>query len=251
MAADGLRLWPLPGIPELTAGADLAALVLTAEPNLRNGDVLVVAHKAVSKAEGRTVDLEGVTPSPQARALGRQLGKDPRLVEVILGESSAVVRAQRGVLVCRTHHGFVCANAGVDASNAPGPQTVVLLPADPDRSARELRDRIERLAGVKVGVVITDSFGRPWRNGQQEVAIGCAGLLPLVDLRGQRDGSGRRLAATWIAVADQLAGAADLVRGKSSGQPVVVARGGRLPLLSEHGPGAAVLLRPRSEDLFS
>jgi len=246
-----LQLWPVAGLPEIGPGADLPGLILEREPALADGDVVVISHKVVSKMEGRVVPLAAVTPSPRARDLAASLGKDPRLVEVILQESAAVLRASRGVLICRTHHGFVCANAGVDSSNAPGPEQVVLLPRDPDASARRLRAGFAAKGGVKVGVVITDSFGRPWRNGQQEVAIGVAGIAPLHDLRGQRDRRGALLQATWIAVADQLAAAADLVREKRSGQPVVIARGGRIGVLAGDGPGAAALLRDPSDDLFS
>lgn len=231
-------------------GADLAALIAAREPSLANGDIVVVSHKVVSKAEGRTVSLATVTPSPQARALGRMVGKDPRIVEVVLRESAALLRAERGVLICRTHHGFVCANAGVDTSNAPSPETVVLLPKNPDASARRLRGALQRLTGRQLAVVITDSFGRPWRHGQQEVALGCAGLEPLLDLRGELDSQGVVLRATLIAIADELAGAADLVREKRSRQPVVIARGGLLRIAAQDGAGAAALVRRPEEDLF-
>jgi coenzyme F420-0:L-glutamate ligase/coenzyme F420-1:gamma-L-glutamate ligase len=242
-----LEAWPLPGVPEVRPGDDLAALLATAAGGaLRRGDVLVVAHKVVSKAEGALVALPDVRPSQRALDLAAALGKEPRHVQVVLDESAGVVRAERGVLVTRTHHGFVCANAGVDASNAGAPDTLVCLPRDPDASARALR---ARLPG-RPAVVIGDSFGRAWRHGQAEVAIGVAGLAPLEDWRGRTDSAGRELRATWIAVADQAAGAADLVRGKDSREPAVVVRGLERHVTEEDGPGAAALVRPVDEDLF-
>lgn len=212
--------------------------------------MLAVAHKVVSKAEGRIRALGEIEPGERARALATQLGKDPRHVQAVLDESREVLRAARGVLVCVTHHGFVCANAGVDASNVGAPDALVLLPRDPDGSARALRRRLRELTGVAPAVVITDTFGRAWRNGQTEVAIGCAGLSPLDDWRGRRDGSGRELRATLIAVADQAAAAADLARRKDSRQPVVVIRGLERYVIDDDGPGAAALVRPEEEDLF-
>jgi coenzyme F420-0:L-glutamate ligase / coenzyme F420-1:gamma-L-glutamate ligase len=209
--------------------------------------VLVVTSKAVSKVEGRQVRLADVTPGERARQLASEQRKDPRLVQVILDESAELVRAHNGVLICETRHGFVCANAGVDASNAPAPDTLVLLPRDPDASARALRAALP----ARPAVVIADSFGRPWRNGQAEVAIGVAGLRPLEDWRGRRDGAGRELRATWIAVADQAAAAADLVRHKDSREPAVVVRGLERHVTDDDGPGAQALLRPRDEDLFA
>jgi coenzyme F420-0:L-glutamate ligase / coenzyme F420-1:gamma-L-glutamate ligase len=242
-----LEAWPLPALPEVRPGDDLAALLAAAAGDaLRAGDVLVVAHKVVSKAEGAIVDLAGVEPTDRARQLAAEGGKDARQVQVVLDESAELVRAERGVLIARTHHGFVCANAGVDASNAPAPETLVCLPRDPDASARALR---AALPG-RPAVVIADSFGRAWRNGQVEVAIGVAGLRPLEDWRGRRDSAGRELRATWIAVADQAAAAADLVRDKDSREPAVVVRGLARQVTDDDGPGAAALLRPRAEDLF-
>jgi coenzyme F420-0:L-glutamate ligase / coenzyme F420-1:gamma-L-glutamate ligase len=168
----------------------------------------------------------------------------------VLDETAELVRAEHGVLICRTRHGFVCANAGVDASNAPDEETVVLLPEDPDTSARALRARLRELTGVAPGVLVTDSFGRAWRHGQCEVAIGAAGIEPLADWRGQADRGGRRLAATWIALADQIAGAADLTRTKDSGQPVVIVSGLGRHVTDEDGPGAVALIRPLAEDMF-
>jgi coenzyme F420-0:L-glutamate ligase / coenzyme F420-1:gamma-L-glutamate ligase len=233
------------GLPEIRAGDDLAALV-AARADLRGGDVVVVAHKVISKAEGRVVRLADVAPGDRARRLAAELGKDPAQVEVVLRESEAVVRAERGVIISRTRHGFVCANAGVDASNAAAEGELVLLPEDPDASARALR---AALPG-RPAVVITDSFGRAWRHGQVDVAIGIAGLAPLEDWRGRDDARGRTMRATWIAVADEAAAAADLVRAKDGGQPVVVLRGLERHVTAADGPGARQLVRGRAEDLF-
>jgi coenzyme F420-0:L-glutamate ligase / coenzyme F420-1:gamma-L-glutamate ligase len=241
---------PLPGIPEIRAGDDLAGLLARAaarlpDPGLLASDVLAVAHKAVAKAEGRVVRLADVEPGPRAQALAAQHGKDPRLVELILAESAELVRVDAGRFISRTHHGFVCANAGVDQSNAGGEAHAVLLPVDPDASARALRARLG------CAVVVSDSFGRAWRIGQAEVAIGCAGLAPVDDWRGRPDSAGRLLHATVIAVADEAAAAADLVRGKDTGQPAVRLRGLERHVLREDGPGAAALLRPPEHDLFA
>jgi coenzyme F420-0:L-glutamate ligase / coenzyme F420-1:gamma-L-glutamate ligase len=240
----------LEGLPEVIPGDDLAALIADAlarhnEP-LRQGDVLVVAHKVISKAEGRIRNLADVRPRQRATTLAHDLGKDARHVQVILDESREILRAERGVLICVTHHGFVCANAGVDASNVPGDDTVVLLPGDPDRSARNLRSRLQ--AGP--AVIITDSFGRAWRHGQVDIAIGCAGIRPLDDWRGRIDATGRELKATAIAAADELAGAADLARTKDGSLPLVLIRGADRHVTADDGPGAAALIRPEAEDLF-
>ena len=243
----GLTVRPLAGLPEVEPGDDLAALLAAAAGDLGPADVLVVAHKVVSKAEGAIADLAGVEPGERALALAAQLGRDdPRVVQVVLDQSAAVVRAERGVLVCRTHHGFVCAHAGVDASNAGADGRVILLPRDPDASARALR---AALPG-RPAVVITDSFGRAWRHGQCDVAIGIAGLAPLEDWRGREDADGRELRATWIAVADQAAAAADLVRGKDARTPAAVVSGLGRHVTDADGPGAAALVRPPAEDLF-
>jgi coenzyme F420-0:L-glutamate ligase/coenzyme F420-1:gamma-L-glutamate ligase len=240
----GLRAWALPGLPEVRPGDDLAALL--AAEGYEPGDVLVVAHKVVSKAEGAVRRLADVTPGDRALKLARDHGKDPRHVQVVLDESTEVLRAERGVLICRTHHGFVCANAGVDTSNAPDDGTVVTLPRDPDASARALR------AGLRgrPAVVIADSFGRAWRHGQCDVAVGVAGLAALDDWRGRTDTAGLELRATLIAVADQAAAAADLVRDKTSREPAVVVRGLQRYVSDDDGPGAAALIRPVAEDLF-
>ena len=241
-----LEAFALADLPEIHPGDDLAALL--AAHDYEPGDVLVIAHKVVSKAEGALRRLDEVTPTPRARELAAQAyGKDPRQVQVVLDESQTVVRAERGVLICRTHHGFVCANAGVDASNAPAAGVVVTLPRDPDASARALRAAI----GTRPAVVIADSFGRTWRHGQCDVAIGIAGLQPVDDWRGRRDPAGLELRATAIAIADEAAAAADLTRDKASREPAVVVRGLQRFVTQEDGPGAAALVRPLDEDLFS
>jgi coenzyme F420-0:L-glutamate ligase / coenzyme F420-1:gamma-L-glutamate ligase len=242
----------LEGLPEVTAGDDLAAVLASAMPSGRpaGDDVLVIAHKVVSKAEGRTRQLSSVRPSPRAQSLAAELGKDPRHVQVVLDETREVRRAEHGVLIAVTHQGFVCANAGVDASNAPDDDTVILLPADPDHSARELRTQLRDATGVAPAVLITDSFGRAWRHGQCDVAIGCAGLMALADWRGLTDARGRELKATWIAVADELAAAADLARAKDSRQPAVLVAGAGRYVTAADGPGAAALLRRAEDDLF-
>ena len=234
----------LDGLPEIAAGDDLAALIA---PHVRDGDVVVLAHKVVSKAEARVVELDKVEISGRALALANEHGKDPRHIQVILDETAEIVRSRPGVLICRTHHGFVCANAGVDTSNAPDGH-LVLLPRDPDASARALRRRLP----ARCAVVIADSFGRAWRVGQADVAIGAAGLAPLDDWRGRPDREGREMAATIIAVADQAASAADLARrGKDAGEPVVIVRGLDRHVTDDDGPGAVALLRARDEDLFA
>jgi coenzyme F420-0:L-glutamate ligase/coenzyme F420-1:gamma-L-glutamate ligase len=248
-----IELTALPGLPEVRPGDDLAALLTAAAAPLggfQATDVLAVAHKVVSKAEGRLRHLADVTPGERAHALAAEHDKDARVVQVVLDESAELVRAERGVLICRTHHGFVCANAGVDGSNAPDDDTVVLLPRHPDASARALRAALRARAGATIAVVITDSFGRAWRHGQSDVAIGCAGLRALEDWRGRTDARGHALKATWIAIADEAAAAADLVRDKASGVPVAVVRGLARYVIDGDGPGAAALRRPPGEDLF-
>ena len=244
----------LEGIPEVRPGDDIAALIAAAPPppggGIGPGDVVVIAHKIVSKAEGRVRALADVTPGARALSLAREHGKDPRHVQVVLDESQQLLRAARGVLICVTRHGFVCANAGVDASNAPDPDTLVLLPLDPDASARRIRAGLASRLAVRPAVVITDSFGRAWRHAQCDVAIGCAGIDPVQDWRGRPDGAGRELHATAIAVADELAAAADLARAKDGSHPVVVVRGAGGHVTGADGPGAAAVVRPEAEDLF-
>jgi coenzyme F420-0:L-glutamate ligase / coenzyme F420-1:gamma-L-glutamate ligase len=243
----------LKGLPDVRPGDDLGALILTATGAgaLRDGSVLAIAHKVVSKSEGALVALADVSATPRALELATESGKDPRHVQVILDESAELLRAERGVLISRTRHGFVCANAGVDTSNVSDRDTLVVLPRDPDASARWLRARLHELTGVQLGVVITDSFGRSWRHGQLDVAIGLAGLAPLDDWRGRVDSQGLVLSATWLAVADAAAAAADLAREKDSREPVVLVEGLERFVTGEDGPGAVALIRAREEDLFS
>jgi coenzyme F420-0:L-glutamate ligase/coenzyme F420-1:gamma-L-glutamate ligase len=240
-----LEVVALQGLPEIRPGDDLAALIAEAA-DLRAGDVIAIAHKVVSKAEGRLVRLADVTPGERALTLAAEHDKDPRLVEVILSETEELVRADAGRFICRTRHGFVCANAGVDASNASEPDSLVLLPLDPDASARALRARLPGHPAV----VITDSFGRAWRQGQCEIAIGIAGLAPVEDWRGRPDVAGRELHATIIAIADEAAAAADLVRAKDSREPAVRLRGLERHVTVEDGPGVAALVRRPEDDLF-
>ncbi len=267
-----LRVLAVPGLPEFAAGMRVGEEI-AARAELADGDVVVVSQKIVSKAEGRVRRLSSVIPGAEARRLAALLGRDPALVELVLEESREVLRAERGVLIVETHHGFVCANAGIDSSNLAESDTVCLLPEDPDASARAIRRELMAASvgdpGVGVGgqqrgvsgdphtrvpptvaVVISDSFGRAWRLGQSEVAIGCAGLVPLDDWRGRRDSSGRELEATLIAIADEAAAAADLVRDKTSRVPAAIVRGIGHHVGPDDGPGAAALRRPRDEDLF-
>jgi coenzyme F420-0:L-glutamate ligase/coenzyme F420-1:gamma-L-glutamate ligase len=251
----------LSGLPEIRAGDDLARLIVQAlhaeQPlvtPLQDGQIVVIAHKAVSKAEGAVVDLASVTPGESALALAAEQGKDARAVQVVLDQSADILRATNGVLISRTDHGFVCANAGVDASNTiaedDATETLIVLPRDPDASARRLRARLRELTGAAPAVLITDSFGRAWRHGQCDVAIGCAGMTPLDDWRGRIDSVGLELRATWLAVADAAAATADLARAKDSREPVVLIDGLGRFVTAEDGPGAAALLRPLEEDLF-
>jgi coenzyme F420-0:L-glutamate ligase/coenzyme F420-1:gamma-L-glutamate ligase len=259
----------LSDLPEVLAGEDLAALIVGALERerssrpLHDGQIVVIAHKVVSKAEGAIVALANVIPGERARELAAEQNKDARAVQVVLDQSAEILRAANGVLISRTHHGFVCANAGVDASNANeedgngegaagGVQggTLILLPRDPDASARRLRARLRELTGASPAVLITDSFGRAWRHGQCDVAIGCAGMTPLEDWRGRTDSVGLELRATWLAVADAAAAAADLARAKDSREPVVLIEGLERFVTTEDGPGVAALLRPLEEDLF-
>jgi len=244
---DELRVIPLRGIPELQDGDDLGALLVTAAESvggLESGDVLVVAQKAVSKVEGRVVQLDGIETSDRARELAGD--SDPRRLEVILTETREILRSRPPLVITETRHGFVCASAGVDASNARGPNTLVLLPLDPDASADSLRAAVSENAQVDVGVIVSDSFGRAWRRGTTDVALGVSGLVALLDLSGRLDSAGYELHATEIAVADEIAGAAQLVMGKTDGIPAAIVRG-----VDVGGDGrGSDLVMPRERDLF-
>jgi coenzyme F420-0:L-glutamate ligase / coenzyme F420-1:gamma-L-glutamate ligase len=248
---DGVTIRALPSLPDVRPGDDLAEMLASAcPPDLADGDILVVAHKVVSKAEGRVRTLDSIEPGERARALGAEHGKDPRHVQAVLDESVEVLRARDGVLICVTRHGLVCANAGVDQSNASRAGELILLPDDPDGSARSLRQGVAAAGGRRPAVVIADSFGRPWRLGQTDVAIGVAGLAPLDQWTGRLDAYGRELRATSIAIADAVAAAADLARAKDSLQPAVLVRGLDRHVTADDGPGAVALRRPREDDLF-
>lgn len=265
-----VRVFGVEGLPEVAEGMKVGELIAT-RAQIEDGDIVVISQKIASKTEGRVRRLDEVEPSERALDLADRLGKEAALVELVLSESREILRAERGVLITETHHGFICANAGIDASNLPEDGTVCLLPDDPDASARRIRKELTAaiegqgvvpdgpstlLSGgfhprpPHIAVVIADSFGRAWRLGQAEVAIGCAGLVPLDDWRGKQDASGRELSATVIAIADEVAAAADLVRTKDEGVPAAVVRGLGRYITSEDGPGAAALRRPPSEDLF-
>ena len=249
-----IEIVALAELPEVGEGERIGGLVAQAAERagqrLGAGDVVIVSQKIVSKAEGRIRELAAVEPGDEAVDLARELGKDARLVQLVLDESRTVLRAERGVLIVETRGGWICANAGIDASNIPGAQRVSLLPEDADASARRIRSEIREAVAVAPAVVIADSFGRPWRRGQADVAIGCAGLVALDDWRGRGDHDGRELTATLVAVADEAAAAADLVRDKDAGAPVAVARGLDRFVTPDDGPGAAALRRPEAEDLF-
>jgi coenzyme F420-0:L-glutamate ligase / coenzyme F420-1:gamma-L-glutamate ligase len=238
-----VNVLPVTGLPEIREGDDLAAMIAE-RVELEDGDVLVVAQKVVSKAEGRVVRLEEIEPSERALELAND--DDPRRTEAILRETAEILRIRPPLLIVQTRHGFTCASAGVDASNAPAPGMLVLLPLDPDASAAGIRDRVRDLTGKTVGVVVSDSFGRPWRMGTTDVALGAAGIRVLEDLRGTKDRIGYELRSTQIAIADELAGAAQLVMGKADGIPVAVIRG-----LDVAGDGSALeLVMPPERDLF-
>jgi coenzyme F420-0:L-glutamate ligase / coenzyme F420-1:gamma-L-glutamate ligase len=244
----GIELIPIEGFPEVRPGDDLAGMVAGAvQDSLRSGDVLVVTHKIMSKAEGRLVDLGTVEPSALAKEYAARWGKDPRQIEVVFRESRRVVRMDRGVVISETRHGFVCANAGVDASNVPGEDTVCLLPVDPDRSAARLREALRRRLGVEVAVVVSDSFGRAWRFGITDVAIGVSGMDPLADYRGQSDPHGYPMEASVLAVADELAAAAELVMGKTDDVPIAIVRG--YAYGQDAGTGQDLLMPPE-RDMF-
>ena len=245
-----IRIIPLQGLPEVRPGDDPADLIVQAAksgPGIQSGDVVVVTQKIVSKAEGRVVPLAAVHPSPEAERLAAETEKDPRLVELILRESVRIVRQRGPVLITETRHGFVCANAGIDASNVGPEGSVSLLPEDPDASAALIRAGIKERAGVEVAVIISDTFGRPWREGHANVAVGVAGMLPFVDYVGQVDPHGYELRVSTLAVADELAGAAELVMGKLDGVPVAIVRGYAYP----RGEGTArQIVRDPEKDLF-
>jgi coenzyme F420-0:L-glutamate ligase/coenzyme F420-1:gamma-L-glutamate ligase len=240
-----IELHPVTGLPEVTPGDDLAGL-LAARAQLADGDILVVAQKVVSKAEGRLRDMREITPSDQALEIARRNGSDPRQVQAVIDESVRLVRTER-VIIAETRHGFICANAGVDHSNVPGGDILCLLPVDPDASAAALRERLRELTGRSVAVIVSDTFGRAWRIGIQNVALGVAGMPAMVDYRGRDDDFGRTMVGTVVAVADELAGAAELAMGKTDRVPAVVIRGYR----AEGEPGTGrQLVRPAEEDMF-
>ncbi|MDQ3913401.1 MAG: coenzyme F420-0:L-glutamate ligase [Actinomycetota bacterium] len=244
-----LRVLPVGGIPEIRPGDDLADFIFRAanDDPPRDGDVVVVTHKIVSKAEGRLVDLDTIEPSGLAKSLATEHDKDARQVEVVLRESRRIVKMDRGIIISETRHGFVCANAGVDASNVPGDESVCLLPLDPDASARRLRDTLSFRTRADLAVIVSDSFGRAWRDGITNVAIGVAGIYPLADYRGEKDPHGYPLSASVLAVADELASAAELVMGKTAGVPVAVIR--NYPYRKGEGTGRDLLMEPE-RDLF-
>ena len=251
MSLSELHIIGLPGIPIVTPGMDLAALIqqaATAAPlPLQAGDILVVTQKVVSKAEGHLIHLKDVAPSPLAKNFARQWGKDPRHVEVVLQQSRRIVKMDRGVLITETHHGFTCANAGVDQSNIEGEEVVAVLPPDPDASARAIRQALRERLGFDVAVIISDTFGRPWRHGLVNIAIGLSGIEAIKDYTGQLDAQGYELRVTALAIADELAAAAELVMNKLDNVPVAVIRGYAYP----RGEGSlAQLIRAAERDLF-
>ena len=249
MTRSPIQIFPLPGLPEIRPGDDLARLILGAvriqDFRVAAGDVFVVAQKIVSKAEDRIVSLDSIVPSDRAAKWAQEWGKDPRVIELVLRESKRIIRMERGVIIAETSHGFVCANAGIDLSNADD-GTAILLPADPDVSARGLKTRLGESLSVDIGIIISDTFGRPWREGLVNVALGVAGVAALIDYRGERDANGKLLQATIIAIADELASAAELVLGKADRVPVAIIRG-----VARAGNGSGRdLIRPEERDLF-
>jgi coenzyme F420-0:L-glutamate ligase/coenzyme F420-1:gamma-L-glutamate ligase len=246
-----IEIFGLSKIPLVKRGDNIGGHIVQAAKEqgvkIQDHDVVVIAQKIVSKAEGNLVDLKSITPSPLAETISKVSGKDPRHVEAVLKETKSIVRMKEAHLIVETHHGFVCANAGVDKSNVENEDSITLLPVDPDKSAREIRKKIMELTGADVGVIISDTFGRAWRIGQVNVAIGVDGLQPVSDLRGSKDMFGYVLNVTQMAIADELASAAELVMKKSDGVPVAIVRGFNYP----RGSGSAKdLIRPREEDLF-
>ena len=246
-----IAIIPIPGVPQIQPGDDLPSLLLeaidSAKVGLKDGDILVMCQKIVSKAEGAVLDLKTVTPSPFAEQIAEMWEKDPRMVEVVLTESSRIVRMKNGVIVTETKHGWVCANSGVDASNTIAEDVVILLPKDPDASARHIRIAIQERRSISIGVIITDTFGRPWRDGLVEFAIGVSGLDPLDDQRGEEDLQGRELHHTVVAVADELAAAAGLLMEKSAAMPAIIIRGYKFKPAEV---GSETLKRPADADLF-
>ena len=251
-----VRIIGIGGLPEVASGHDLASLIgdgiAASGERLLSGDIVVVTHKIVSKAEGQVVDLRTIAPSPLATEFGERWDKDPRKIEIVLREARRIVRMHNGLIIAETAHGFVCANAGVDASNA-SPDAVVLLPKDPDDSAATLREALRRRFALDdenaLAVIISDSFGRPWRNGIVNVAVGVSGMAPLVDYRGLTDAAGYELSASILAVADEVAAAAELVMHKLAGRPVAIVRGYQAPLPGEPGSGRDLIMAPE-RDLF-
>ena len=247
-----IRIIGLDGIPEIHPGDDLPAMIIAAARGgsvaIDDGDVLVVTQKIVSKAEGRIVDLATVTPSPFAERYAAMFEKDARQIEVVLGETKRIVRMQHGVMICETHHGFVCANAGVDASNVEKTDTLCLLPVDSDVSAQGIRAAVRAALGVEVAVVVSDTFGRPWREGHVNFAIGVAGIRPLIDYAGQHDPAGYELRVTQMAVVDELAAAAELVHGKLARVPVAIVRGVEYQRADD--ASASELIRAADKDMF-
>ncbi|MBZ5494994.1 MAG: coenzyme F420-0:L-glutamate ligase [Acidobacteriia bacterium] len=259
MLSSKIRIRGLQGIPEILSGTNLATEILRAlasaavsatpregRPEESDPIVIVVAQKVVSKSEGCLVRLDGIVPSARAQVWASEYHKDPRMVEVVLQQARRIVKMDRGIIIAETHHGYVCANAGVDASNAPSGM-VVLLPQDPDKSAARLRQEFEQALHRSVAVIVSDTFGRPWRKGLTNVALGVSGLSPFIDYRGQVDSYGRLLQATVLAVADELAGAAELVMGKTTGIPAAIIEGFRYTPVEASGRD---LIRPAEEDLF-
>ena len=253
-AAPRIEIIGVTGLPEIAVGARLGQAIADAcvsqHTPIANGDVLVVTQKIVSKAEGRTVRLSSIEPSALATSFAEASGRDPRLVELVLRESRSIVRMdpERGVMITETHHGFVCANAGIDASNVPGDDNVTLLPKDPDASARRILDEVvEASSRTGVAVVVSDTFGRAWREGQVNFAIGAAGIAPFRDYRGEPDAVGKMMTVTQIADIDELAASGELVMGKTAQVPVAIIRGHRF---SRGEDGYRPLIRPRANDLF-
>jgi coenzyme F420-0:L-glutamate ligase/coenzyme F420-1:gamma-L-glutamate ligase len=250
VAGPAIEIFPVPGLPEIGSGDDLVRLIADAvkaqEFRVAPGDIFVVAQKIVSKAEGRIVRLDSIVPSERAVLWASEWGKEPRVIELVLREAKRIVRMERGVVIAETRHGFVCANAGVDLSNAEE-GTAILLPVDPDGSACMLQARLGAEFGVEIGVIVSDTFGRPWREGLVNVALGVAGIAPLIDYRGMRDATGKLLQATIIAAADELASAAELAMGKSDRVPVAIIRGVRMTTRAGSGRD---LIRPAEKDLF-